>query len=555
MAKEFKEILAELKLIDPKTITTEQAGILLSCLEEFYRIILRQQAEIQLFKDEINRLKGEQGKPNIKGNKKKKEPAGSKDISSEAERKEQQAERQAKRVKFGDTVQVNETLECSLDRSELPSDAEFKGYARSYYQTLEIQGKTILVKREIYYSASEGKTYTAALPAGFEEGSDYTDELKAHLIMLKFGYGMSEGKILELLRNSGIEISSGSISNILTGKGEELSGEREAIYQAGQEWGSYQQTDSTGARENGVNQHCHILTNDFYTAYFTEAKKDRMSVLDVLRGKEPRKYLLNESTFEIMNYLQVSKPLMASLAELCSDRLMDEEEYLTTLAAHLGKDSLEKHRGKLLESAYLAAYHAEDPIEALVCDDAPQYKLVAVLLALCWVHEGRHYKKLNPLFKHHRKLLDKFLSDFWSLYHELLAYKNSPNPERAIQLEAQFDALTARVTGYKHLDDRIEKTKKKKEALLAVLKKPELPLHNNLSELGARVEVKFRKVSLQTRSPKGTKAKDTFFTIIQTAKKLGVNPYSYILDRVTKKFEMDSLAAIIRRKAALVQCV
>ena len=70
MAKEFKEILAELKLIDPKTITTEQAGILLSCLEEFYRIILRQQAEIQLFKDEINRLKGEQGKPNIKGNKK-----------------------------------------------------------------------------------------------------------------------------------------------------------------------------------------------------------------------------------------------------------------------------------------------------------------------------------------------------------------------------------------------------------------------------------------------------------------------------------------------------
>jgi hypothetical protein len=57
-------------------------------------------------------------------------------------------------------------------------------------------------------------------------------------------------------------------------------------------------------------------------------------------------------------------------------------------------------------------------------------------------------------------------------------------------------------------------------------------LHNNQSELGARVEVRFRDVSLQTRSPKGTKAKDTFFTIIQTAKKLGVNPYAYILDSV-----------------------
>lgn len=550
---EFRELIGGLKLIDPETISVDQARILLSCLEEFYQIIVRQQAEIQLFKDEINRLKGEQGKPNIKGNKKRKESSASKNISSEGERKEQKMERRAKGVKFDGAQEVNETLECSLDRWELPSDAEFKGYATSYYQTLEIKGKTILVKREIYYSASEAKTYTAALPPGFEEGSDYTDELKAQLIMLKFGYGMSEGKILELLQNSGIEISSGSISNILTAKGEELSGERKEIYQAGRESGCYQQSDSTAARENGVNQHCHIVANDYYTAYFTEAKKDRISVLDVLRGKEPRKYLLNESAFEIMKYLQVSKPLMASLAELRSEALMDEEQYLAKLAAHLGKDVLEKHRAKLLESAYLAAYHAQGALAALVCDDAPQYKLVAVLVALCWVHEGRHYKKLNPLFKHHQKLVDKFLSDFWSLYHGLLDYKKAPDPQRALHLEAQFDDLTARVTGYKQLDERIEKTKRKKEALLAVLQKPELPLHNNLSELGARVEVKFRKVSLQTRSPKGTKAKDTFFTIIQTAKKLGVNPYAYILDRITKKFEMDSLATIIRRKAALVQ--
>jgi hypothetical protein len=390
---------------------------------------------------------------------------------------------------------------------------------------------------------------------GFEEGCDYTDELKANVIMLKFGYGMSEGKILELLHNSGIAISGGSISNILTGKGEELSSERDAIYQAGRESGSYQQTDSTGSRENGVNHHCHIMTNDFYTAYFTEAKKDRMTVLDVLRSKKPRKYLLNETTFDIMSYLRVSKPLISSLAELSSDRFMDEEEYLAKLAAHLGSDRLEKYKGKLLESAYLAAYRAKEPIEALVCDDAPQYKLLALLVALCWVHEGRHYKKLNPLFKHHQKLLEKFISDFWALYHELLAYKQAPNPTKALELEAQFDALAATVTGHKDLDERIAKTRKKKESLLAVLKHPDLPLHNNQSELGARVEVRFRDVSLQTRSPKGTKAKDTFFTIIQTAKKLGVNPYSYIVDRVTKKFEMDSLANIIRSKVNSVCAV
>ena len=373
--------------------------------------------------------------------------------------------------------------------------------------------------------------------------------------MLKFGYGMSEGKILELLLNSGITITSGTISNILTGKGAELSQERADIYQAGREVGSYQQTDSTGSRENGVNHHCHIMTNDFYTAYFTEPKKDRITLLDILRGKRPRKYLLNETTFDIMSYLRLSKPLIAALAELSSEEFMDEDEYIAKLAAHLGSDKLEKYKAKLLESAYLAAYHAGEPLEALVCDDAPQYKLLAVMLALCWKHEGMLYKKLNPLFKHHRRLLDKFIADFWGFYHELLAYKKAPDPAKAAKLEAQFDALTARVTGYKDLDGRIAKTKRKKESLLAVLKQPDLPLQNNQSELGARIEVRFRDVSLQTRSSKGTKAKDTFFTIIQTAKKLGVNPYAYILDRVTKRFEMDSLADIIRSKANPVQCM
>jgi hypothetical protein len=29
-----------------------------------------------------------------------------------------------------------------------------------------------------------------------------------------------------------------------------------------------------------------------------------------------------------------------------------------------------------------------------VCDDAPQFKWLTEDIGLCWVHEGRHYKKL-----------------------------------------------------------------------------------------------------------------------------------------------------------------
>ncbi len=107
------------------------------------------------------------------------------------------------------------------------------------------------------------------------------------------------------------------------------------------------------------------------------------------------------------------------------------------------------------------------------------------------------------------------------------------------------------ITGYQQLDERICKTKEKKKNLLMVLTMPEIPLHNNAAELAARVKVRKRDVSLQTVTDKGTRANDTFMTIVQTAKKLGVSAYAYIHDRVSNKFEMPSLAQLIREKSIL----
>ena len=45
-------------------------------------------------------------------------------------------------------------------------------------------------------------------------------------------------------------------------------------------------------------------------------------------------------------------------------------------------------------------------------------------LALCWVHEGRHYKRLTPCFTHQARLLRRFLGRFWDFYAELLAYRD-----------------------------------------------------------------------------------------------------------------------------------
>ncbi len=82
-----------------------------------------------------------------------------------------------------------------------------------------------------------------------------------------------------------------------------------------------------------------------------------------------------------------------------------------------------------------------------------------------------------------------------------------------------------------------------------MLRYPELPLHNNASEPAARVQARSRDVSLQTKSEAGTKAKDTFMTITQTAKKLDVSAYQYVYDRVSGKYELPSLAALVRQKS------
>ena len=104
-------------------------------------------------------------------------------------------------------------------------------------------------------------------------------------------------------------------------------------------------------------------------------------------------------------------------------------------------------------------------------------------------------------------------------------------------------------TGYTALDERIAKTQAKKQGLLLVLHHPELPLHNNEAELGARAVVRKRDASLGPRTAAGRKAWDTFLTLRETARKLGVNFYAYIRDRVTGENLLPSLAELIQAQA------
>ena len=55
-----------------------------------------------------------------------------------------------------------------------------------------------------------------------------------------------------------------------------------------------------------------------------------------------------------------------------------------------------------------------------------------------------------------------------------------------------------------------------------MLDHPELPLHNNASELAVRRRVRKRDVSFGPRTREGARGWDTFHTLAGTAQKLGV---------------------------------
>ena len=78
---------------------------------------------------------------------------------------------------------------------------------------------------------------------------------------------------------------------------------------------------------------------------------------------------------------------------------------------------------------------------------------------------------------------------------------------------------------------------------------PEIPLHNNPAELGARARVRKRDVSFGPPTRDGATAWDTFMTLAETASKLGVSFYHYIHDRVSGAYRMSSLADLIAQRA------
>jgi hypothetical protein len=533
--------------IDLSSIQEENARQLvirlLNLIEALSADLRDAQAEIQRLRDEVNRLKGEQGKPNIKANTPK--PPRS-DYSSEKERRQRRPRK--KRSKKG-VVRIDREQVLKVERSSLPADAEFKGYEDVVVQDVVFRTDNVCFHKEKYYAASTGKSYLAELPRGYE--GQFGPGLKALTLTLYFGAGISEPKILELYAYAGVQISKGEVSQLLIKGQKAFHAEKEAVYEAGLRSSPWQHIDDTSTRVNGQNWHCHIVCNPLYTIYQTLSGKDRLSVLDVLRQGRERVFRLNDEALSYLTSLSLPKATRQTLLAWCDEQDLDEAAFLNRLKTHLPELG-RLQRKAIIDAAAVAAYHAElgiPLVHLLVCDDAPQFKWLTEDIGLCWVHEGRHYKKLTPAIALHRQQVVDFVKQFWDFYDQMLTYQHQPSPQERWRLEAEFDRLFSSVTGYAALDARIAKTREKKMSLLMALQHPEIPLHNNPAEWEVRRRVRKRDVSFGPRTPDGVRAWDTFMSLAATTRKLGISFYQYIHDRISKANQIPPLANLIQTRA------
>ena len=505
-------------------------------------------AEVARLRQDLEKKK--KAKTTNQQNQDDKKPKDDSNHSSEKRRKGDKRKRPAHDRRSFKDLTIHEEIECPVDPTTLPPDAVRVADESKVVQDIEIKPRNIRFQRHVYYSAEQNKYFRGPLPSGYDVG-DFGADLRALILSLKYCGNMSEPKIREFLENFDVQISAGSVSNILTKTADSFAQEFDDIVIAGLSSTPYQQTDDTSARVAGNFWHTHILCNPFYAAYFTRPQKDRLTVLEILQNTSDLRFQLGEETLHLLRTeFDIPKKWQRAIEEIGN-----VECGKTSLALLLDEwfgNSNRQVRLAIEQAAAIVYYRHQTSVpvvETIVCDDAGQFKLLTERLALCWIHAGRHYEKLSPVVPRHAKLLDSFADRYWNYYRSLQEYRAGPSEEMAASLRMEFDELFSTRTGYAALDDRIAKTAAKRDELLTVLSVPDVPLHNNASELQARVSARRRDVSLHSRSVRGARSMDIFTTLIQTSKILGVSAYAYLRDRISRRFELPSLATSIEAAA------
>ncbi len=235
--------------------------------------------------------------------------------------------------------------------------------------------------------------------------------------------------------------------------------------------------------------------------------------MQLLRGGHTD-YVLSGEALEYMLAQKLPRIVLSKLGAHRDQALADPTQW-NALLGEMGITQ-ERHVQIATEGALLGALlgHGINPQLGVISDDAGQFNVLCH--ALCWIHAERVLAKLVGFNEEQRAALEAVRTTLWALYRDLQAFRQQPTAEARTPLAARFDALCATRTCFASLNHALDRMARNKPELLRVLERPDLPLHNNLSEGDIREYVKRRKISGGTRSESGRRGRDTFASLKKT---------------------------------------
>jgi hypothetical protein len=540
---------------DPKTIEPSEhspvVSTLLSVIEQLTRqleqqsdqlsqqseSLARQSEKIDELLNEIRQLKKLSKKPKLRASSL---PKDKNDKDDEPPASGSTGSKRPGSSKRSKNKNLNIDREEIIGAENVPMGSVRKGYQSYIVQDLMVQSVVTKYRLE-RWQLPDGSHIVATLPKELQ-GHHFGPTLRAYILHQHHHQCVTQPLLHKQLLEWGIDISAGQLNRLLIENKEEFHDEKAALLPAGLFASSYIQVDDTGARHQGKNGYCTFIGNELFSWFESTGSKSRINFLELLNtGYDD--YHFTEESFAYLERYKVAPWIRNKLIQAREQSFANREQFEEHLHG-LGISNAH-YRRLVIESALIGSILSHGfPIDMVILsDDAGQFNVLTH--ALCWIHAERGIKSLAISNEIQIKAVEWARNEVWEIYKSLREYKVNPNEKEKNSITKRFDELCKTKTEYYSLNQVLKRLYNNKDELLLVLERPDIPLHNNLSERDIREYVKRRKISGSTRSDEGRRCRDTFASLKKTALKMGVGFWDYLIDRTTKKYSIPNLDQLV----------